>query len=422
MRVMVIGSGGREHALVDALLRSASVSSVLAVPGNAGIAASSTPQKPVRCLDYALEPQALVELARQESVDFTVVGPEAPLVAGVVDAFETAGEPIFGPTRAAARLEGSKRWSKSFMARHGIPTARFAAFGDEAEALAYLENHPLPIVVKDSGLAAGKGVTLAASLEEARAAVRAIFTQPQPEVVIEEFMRGMEVTVLAFCDGERAALMPASQDHKTAYDGDVGPMTGGMGVICPFPLEADTLERVQREIVLPTLAGMRAEGHPYRGVLYAGLMLTDEGPKVVEFNARFGDPEAEAVLPLLEGDLLEVLRACAAGRLDPQTVRFAAQASAVVIMAAPGYPGSYPRGIPLELPELPGGVRIFHAGTALEGGKLVSAGGRVLAVQATGETLPAALEAAYAAVDRVGFEGAHWRRDIGGRLPHLRRL
>ena len=410
MRVLVIGSGGREHALVQALARSPSVTDLLCRPGNPGIAALA------RCLPGPQDPEALADLAGREGADLTIVGPEAPLVAGVVDAFVRRGLRAFGPGAAAARIEGDKAWSKAFMARHGIPTARFESVESLEAALEALSHFPLPMVVKDAGLRAGKGVTIAHSSAEAEAALRDIFTQPGACAVLEEFMTGQEVTLLALTDGTRHALLPASQDHKTIFEGDVGPMTGGMGVIAPYPLTPEQLARAEAEIVAPTLAALRAEGTPFVGVLYAGLMLTPEGPRVVEFNCRLGDPEAEAVLPLLESDLAELALACVEGRLDPQAVRCSPDASAVVVLAAPGYPGKPERGVPLDLPETGAGETVFQAGTALEGGQLVSQGGRVLAVQALGPDLNAALARAYALVAKVGFVGAQFRRDIGFRV------
>ncbi|WP_295821018.1 phosphoribosylamine--glycine ligase [uncultured Deinococcus sp.] len=408
MRVLVVGGGGREHAIVHACARSGH--EVLCTPGNPGIAQLA------RVLDGAQDAHSIASLAQQEAVDVVIVGPEAYLAAGVVDTCREVGIPAFGPTRAASRLEGDKAWSKAFMLRHGIPTAQHVAFSALGDALDHVQSLPVPIVVKDAGLRAGKGVTIAHSVDEAREALREIFTQEGAQAVVEDFMTGQEVTVLAICDGERYALTPPSQDHKTIFDGDTGPMTGGMGVICPFPVDDATLEVICREIVEPTLVGMRAEGLEYRGVLYAGLMLTPTGPKVVEFNARFGDPEAEAVLPLLTSDLGQHALDAARGQLDPATVTFRPGASATIILAAPGYPGDPVKGIDLTLPPVSDGEVIYHAGTRLGPAGLESNGGRVLAVTATAPTLARALGAAYTLADRVDFPGAQRRGDIGGRI------
>ncbi len=421
MKVMVVGSGGREHALVWKLAESERVTELLAVPGNAGIAELA------RCLDAELTPETLLEVAKREGVDFTVVGPEVPLVAGVVDVFEAAGRRIFGPNRAAARLEGSKSFSKAFMARHEIPTAAYRSFTVLDEARAYLESHysgpqSYPVVVKDSNLAAGKGVTIAHTRAEAVGALEAVL-KDEGEVVLETFLTGQEVSLLLLTDGDAVQLLPLAQDYKQAFDNDLGPMTGGMGAVAPVPLLSDAqLTAVMETIVTPTLAGLRAEGMTYRGVLFIGLMVTDTGVEVLEYNVRFGDPETQAVLPLLESDLLEQLEATAAGRLAGVTPRWSSAASACVVLASPGYPGGYPSGLPLTLPlTLPDNTRIFHAGTAVEKNesgeeRLVSSGGRVLNVVAWADTLAEAVMAAYRGVDAVDFPNAHRRRDIGGRL------
>ena len=417
---MVVGSGGREHAFVWKLLESERVTEILAVPGNAGIAELA------HCLDAELTPEALLEVAEREGVDFTVVGPEVPLVAGVADTFTAAGRRIFGPNRAAARLEGSKAFSKAFMARHNVPTAAYRSFTALDEARAYLEAHypdpqSYPVVVKDSALAAGKGVTVAHSHAEAVGALEAVL-KDGGEVVLEAFLTGQEVSLLLLTDGSAVKLLPLAQDYKQAFDGDTGPMTGGMGAVAPVPLLNDAqLATVMKTIVTPTLAGLRAEGMTYRGVLFIGLMVTNTGVQVLEYNVRFGDPETQAVLPLLESDLLELLEATAAGRLAEVTPRWSNQASACVVLASPGYPGGYPTGLPMGLPEtLPPDTHIFHAGTALAGKALVSSGGRVLNVVAWAETLAEAVAAAYRGAEAVDFPSAHLRRDIGGRLVESR--
>ncbi|AIZ44450.1 phosphoribosylamine--glycine ligase [Deinococcus radiopugnans] len=408
MRVLVIGGGGREHAIVHACARQGHT--VLCTPGNPGIAELA------QVLDSPQDADALAELAVREAADVVIVGPEAYLAAGVVDACTARGVPTFGPTAAASRLEGDKGWSKAFMRRHGIPTAHHQTFDDLDAALAHLDTQSTPTVIKDAALRAGKGVTIAHTQAEAGAALRDIFSVPDACAVIEDFMTGQEVSVLALTDGVAFALTPPSQDHKTIFEGDIGPMTGGMGVICPFPLSEADLAAIRERVIAPTLAGMCAEGLPFCGVLYAGLMLTPDGPKVVEFNARFGDPEAEAVLTLLQSDLAQHCLDAANGRLDPQTVRFSDDASAVVILAAPGYPGDPLRGVPLGLPDVGEDEIIYHAGTREVDGGLQSSGGRVLAVTAVAPTLNTALARAYALADRVEFEGAQLRRDIGSRI------
>ncbi|GGK87915.1 phosphoribosylamine--glycine ligase [Deinococcus radiotolerans] len=408
MRVLVIGGGGREHAIVHACTRAGH--EVLCTPGNPGMAELA------RVVVSAQDAASLARLAQAEGVDVVIVGPEAYLAAGVVDECDTLGIPAFGPTRAASRLEGDKAWSKAFMHRHGIPTAAHHTFSDLEAAEAHVASLTPPIVVKDAGLKAGKGVTIAHTTDDARAALQDIFTQSGAQAVIEDFMTGQEVTVLALTDGTTYALTPPSQDHKTIHEGDTGPMTGGMGVICPFPIAPEQMEVVRRDIIEPTLAGMRADGHPFRGVLYAGLMLTPHGPKVVEFNARFGDPEAEAVLPLLDSDLAQHALDAARGQFQPDTVRFRGAASATIILAAPGYPGEPQKGIPLDLPTPSTDEIIYHAGTAASTNGLISTGGRVLAVTAVADTLNVALGRAYALADRVDFPGAQLRKDIGARI------
>jgi phosphoribosylamine--glycine ligase len=415
MKVLVVGGGGREHALAWKLAQSERVEEIIVAPGNAGM------NDVARTVEVPLTVEALLRLARDEAVDFTVVGPEAPLVAGVVDAFEAEGLRIFGPSAKAARLEGSKRFAKEFMARHGIPTAAFRTFRDRTAAHAYLQEVGAPIVVKDSALAAGKGVTVARTLAEAVDAVDAVFEKPAAEVVIEEMLEGQEISLLVFTDGLAYRPMVLAQDYKQALDGDIGPMTGGMGAVAPAALLSSAQQwQTMTRVVEPTLQALNADGIAYQGVLFIGLMMTEEGAKVLEFNVRFGDPETQVVLPLLDNDLLRVLESVADRRLARLELCWTGRKAACVVMAAPGYPGSYEKAIPITIPDdLGDDVLVFHAGTAKGDGGLVSVGGRVLNVVATADSLEAAVERAYAAADRIQFPGAHLRRDIGGRLlPH----
>lgn len=428
MRILIIGGGGREHALAWALARSPRQPDLLLAPGNAGTA--------VLGRNVAVNPTDLagmLALARQERVDLTVVGPEQPLVEGLADAFEAAGLPVVGPTARAARLEGSKAFAKAFMARHRIPTASHRTFsaGQYEAATAYLAARGAPIVVKASGLAAGKGALVCATLAEAQEALDRIlktgaFGAAGDEVVVEEYMEGEEASVFALTDGDHYALLAPAQDHKRIGEGDVGLNTGGMGAYAPAPVVSHALlDRVRREIIEPTLSGMAEEGCPYRGVLYVGLMITTDGPKVVEFNCRLGDPEAQIVLPLLATDLVDVFEALAAGRLRDAAVRARSGASACVVMASAGYPGSYEKGFlitGLDAAAAMDDVMVFHAGTRRdEAGRTVTAGGRVLGVTAVGDDLAQALDKAYQAVEVIQFDGAQYRRDIGQKgLARLR--
>ncbi len=408
MKVLVVGSGGREHALLWKAAQSPLVERLYVAPGNAGMEALA------ERVPWNGEVEVLADWALEAGIDLTLVGPEAPLVEGIADAFSERGLRIFGPTQKAAMIEGSKAFAKALMERYGIPTARYRTFQDPILALEYLEEVGVPIVVKDSGLAAGKGVTVAFDLHTAKQAVANILNRAEGgEVVIEEYLEGEEATVLALTDGETLLPLLPSQDHKRLLDGDQGPMTGGMGAVAPYPLDPATFRRVEEEILWPLLRGLKAEGVVYRGVIYAGLMLTKEGPKVLEFNARFGDPEAQAVLPLLQSDLVELALKVAEGRLEGTRLSWREGAAASVVLAAPGYPENPRKGIPLYLPEPPEGVLVFHAGTRREGGRLVSAGGRVLNVVGLGRDLREALERAYAFIPQVGFPGAVYRRDIG---------
>ncbi len=412
MKVLVVGGGGREHAVAWALARSPRVTDVVAAPGNAGIAQFG------RCVETDLTPDNLLAVAKRERVDLTFVGPEAPLVDGVVDLFEAEGLRIFGPNKQAAQLEGSKRYAKDFMARYGIPTANYASFREVDEALEHLRAAAYPTVVKDANLAAGKGVTIAQTPQEARRATEEVLTAPGGgEVVTEDFLVGQEVSLLLFTDGETAKPMLLAQDYKQALDGDTGPMTGGMGTVAPAPLLSGAqMEEVTAQIVEPTLRGLREEGVIYKGVLFIGLMLTEAGVKVLEYNVRLGDPETQVVLPLLKTDLVDVLEAVIEERLHEVKLEWSAGHAACVVMAAPGYPGDYPKGLPFNIPPLPENVTVFHAGTSLQDGRWVSSGGRVLGVTALADTLAGAVRSAYGAVEKVHFEGAHYRRDIGRRV------
>jgi phosphoribosylamine---glycine ligase len=418
MNVLVVGSGAREHALVWKLAGERAVSEVVCAPGNAGIRALA------RCLPVDPgDPAALVALAERARIDLTIVGPELPLARGVADRFAAAGLTLFGPRREPARLESSKVYAKEFMRRHGVPTARSHICETPAAAVEAIEtSFDFPLVVKADGLAAGKGVTVAADRASAEAAVRAAmvertFGDAGARLVIEEHLQGQEVSLFAVCDGETALPLPAAQDHKRAFDEDRGPNTGGMGAFAPSRiLTSDLQDRVMCEIVEPVLHGLRAEGHEFRGFLYVGLMLTGDGPKVVEFNVRLGDPEAQVVLPMIESDLAPLLLRAAADRLGREACVVREQPHVGVVLASAGYPGDYVTGHPIEgLPDaarMPD-VLIFHAGTTWRDGQVVTAGGRVLTVVGRGATFDQAIERAYAAERVIRFEGKQARRDIG---------
>jgi phosphoribosylamine--glycine ligase len=420
MKILVVGSGGREHALVWKIAQSSLSGEILAAPGNAGI------EELARTVDVAADdPDGLVRLASEEGVDLTVVGPELPLTAGLADRLAENGLAVFGPTSAGARLEGSKWFAKELMLRAGVPTARAFLAESSDEAMSHVRETGFPVVIKADGLAAGKGVVIARTAEEAELAiddalVRGRFGESGRRVLVEEHLEGEEASILAFTDGERSALMVPSQDHKRAFDGDEGPNTGGMGAYAPAPVVVpEMLPAIKRDIVDATVAAMReADGTIYRGVLYAGLMITDEGPKVIEFNCRFGDPEAQVTLPLLDADIVEVMAATARGELDPSAVRATGGAAACVVMASGGYPGSYEKGRTiggLDAASGLDGVAVFHAGTAKRGDEVVTSGGRVLGVTGFASDLESALARAYEGARTITFAGAHFRTDIGHR-------
>ncbi|MBQ7146785.1 MAG: phosphoribosylamine--glycine ligase [Lachnospiraceae bacterium] len=416
MKIMVIGGGGREHAIIRKLKENPLTQTIYALPGNGGIA------RDAECVAIsATDIPAQVDFAVKNGIDFAVVAPDDPLVLGAVDALEEAGIPCFGPDKKAAIIEGSKAFAKDLMKKYGIPTAAYETFTKLQEALAYVEKAPLPLVVKADGLALGKGVVIAHSRQEAEEAVRDTmeskkFGKSGETLVIEEFLTGPEVTVLALTDGKTIAPLKASTDHKTAWDGDQGPNTGGMGTIAPTPYYTkEVAARCMEEIFLPTIRAMGKEGRPFKGCLYFGLMITPEGPKVIEYNCRFGDPETQVVLPLLKSDLLSLMLAVRAGKLEEQLpLAMHEGAAACVIMASEGYPGAYKKGFPIMIPEdlLP---QVYVAGAAEKDGELVTAGGRVLGVCGRGRNLQAALDEAYAAVEQIKFEKAYYRKDIGHR-------
>ncbi len=419
MKILVIGGGGREHAVCKKLSESKDVTQILCAPGNAGIV------QVARCIPEvkATDVEGIVALAKKEKVDFVCVTPDDPLALGCVDRLEEEGIPAFGPTAYAAQMEASKIFSKNLMRKYGIPTAKCEIFTEMDKALAYLDTQEAPIVVKADGLALGKGVVVASTIEEAKNAVIEMmeggkFGKSGARVLIEECMVGREVTVLCFCDGKTIRPMPASQDHKRVFDGDKGPNTGGMGAFAPSPLYTEEIaERTEKEILLPTLNAMNSEGFTFKGVLYVGLMLTKDGPKVVEYNARFGDPETQVVLPLLESDLFAIMRAVREGRLAETDIRWKKESAACIVLASGGYPEKYESGkliSGLEDAEA-AGATVYHAGTKKTDAGYVTAGGRVLGVTALGDTLADAVHSAYAAAEKIHFEGAHMRRDIGSR-------
>ena len=415
MNILVIGGGGREHALCWKLAQSPKVSKLYCAPGNGGIATIAE-CVPIKATDI----ESMVAWCISHTINFVVVAPDDPLAMGMVDALEEAGIPAFGPRANAAIIEASKVFSKNLMAKYHIPTAKYESFTDMDAALAYVRAEGAPIVVKADGLALGKGVIVAQTTPEAEEAVRSMmadkaFGDAGTRLVIEECMVGPEVTVLAFCDGEHIFSMPSSQDHKRAFDANQGPNTGGMGAISPSPnYTAEIAARCMEEIFLPTVNALKAEGRPFQGVIYFGLMLTKDGPRVVEYNARFGDPECQAVLSLLESDLLDILIACREGTLDKLDIRWKNEAACCLVLASGGYPGKYQTGYPISgLTEAGKTAVVFHAGTRAEDGQILTSGGRVLGVTATGATLEQAIDAAYNSAKYISFTDVHFRTDIG---------
>ena len=416
MKILVVGGGGREHAIIKKIKENPAVEEIFALPGNGGIAMDAT------CVAIgAKDIDAIVEFAKENKIDYAIVAPDDPLVLGCVDALEAIGVPCFGPRANAAIIEGSKVFSKNLMKKYGIPTAEYEVFDDMEKALAYLETAPLPTVVKADGLALGKGVIIAETLEDAKAAVISMmqdkaFGKSGDHIVIEEFLTGPEVSVLSFTDGNVVVPMISSMDHKRAGDNDTGLNTGGMGTVAPNPYYTGAVAaECMEKIFLPTLAAMRAEGCPFKGCLYFGLMITPNGPKVIEYNCRFGDPETQVVLPLLKTDLLTIMQAVENETLSEINVEWHDGAAACVILASGGYPGSYAKGKEITIPELPQDVICYHAGDKLTEGALVTNGGRVLGVTATAPALKLALDKAYAAADTIAFEGKYMRHDIGQR-------
>ena len=415
MKLLVVGGGGREHAIIKKLKENKTVETIYALPGNGGIAADAV-CVPVKATDI----DGIVRFAVENNVDYAVVAPDDPLVMGAVDALEEKGVRCFGPTKAAAIIEGSKAFSKDLMKRYGIPTARYEIFEDMAGALEYVKTCPIPTVVKADGLALGKGVIIAQTREEAEEAVRSMmedkkFGKSGEKVVIEEFLTGPEVSVLSFTDGETVVPMVSSMDHKRAGDGDTGLNTGGMGTVAPNPYYTkDVAQRCMDEIFLPTIRAMKKEGRTFKGCLYFGLMITEDGPKVIEYNCRFGDPETQVVLPLLESDLLTVMTAVTDGKLAETEVRFSDKSACCLIMASEGYPVSYKKGFELTIPEEIAD-NVYVAGAVLEDGKLLTSGGRVLGAVAVRDSLKEAVDAAYGMARQISFENAYYRSDIGAR-------
>jgi phosphoribosylamine--glycine ligase len=424
MKILVIGGGGREHALAWKLAQSPRCTKLYAAPGNPGIA------QVAQCVPIGSDDiDGLLKFAKAEKIDLTVVGPERPLIAGIVDRFEAAGLRIFGPGKEAAQVEGSKAWSKAVMSHSAVPTAEFRAFTRMAEALHYIDNHEEPLVVKASGEAAGKGVFVCKTQDEARRAVEIImkekaFGPSGDAVVIEERLTGEEASILALVDDANIYMLESSQDHKAAFDNDQGPNTGGMGAYSPAPVVTDAIQaQIDREILVPMVHGMKTEGAPYRGLLYAGVMVTAGGPKTLEFNARFGDPECQPIMMRLKSDLVEVLEAVLDNRLDQITLEWDPRPALCVVMASGGYPDKYEKGKEITGLAEAGAMKdvvVFHAGTKAEGGKIFTDGGRVLGVTAIGQDITQARDRAYEAINAIHFHHAHWRTDIAAKA--IRRL
>jgi phosphoribosylamine--glycine ligase len=418
LNILVIGRGGREHAIIWALKRSDSTRKIFCAPGNAGIA-----QLAENVEIGEMEFERLVQFAGNQAIDLVVVGPDDPLAAGIVDAFEAANIPVYGPRRNAAEIEGSKIFMKNLLHKYDIPTAQYDTFTEYETAKAYLDKQPIPIVIKADGLSAGKGVTVCFSREEAEAALQntmqnKAFGAAGDKVVIEEFLEGEEMSILAFVDGETVRPMAAAQDHKQVYDGDTGPNTGGMGTYSPLPhIPNSIIEAAVETIIRPTARAMVAEGRPFRGVLFAGLMITKDGPKTIEFNARFGDPETQVVLPRLKTDLLDIFLASLNGRLDEIDISWSDETAVCVVLASEGYPGTYPKGLPIDgldaIAEKD--ALVFHAGTALKDGRTVTNGGRVLGIVGRGASIAEARERAYAAAAHIRFQGKQNRTDIAAK-------
>lgn len=416
MKVLVVGGGGREHTLLWKIAQSPRVDRIYSAPGNPGMKNLAT------CVNISVDDiKGLADLAEKNGIDLTIVGPEAPLVAGIIDEFEKRGLAIFGPSKAAAQIEGSKVFSKELMRKYNIPTGDYQVFEKAQEAMEYINTADIPLVVKAEGLAAGKGVIIAQDRDAARAAVKDImidraFGESGARIIIEEYLEGPEVTVLAFCDGKIAVPMVSSRDHKRVFDNNEGPNTGGMGAVSPAPAyTAELSEVVEKNIIQRTIDAMADEGIPFKGILYTGLMLTEVGPKVLEYNCRFGDPETQVVIPRLKTDLIDIIEAVISGDLSRTEIEWKEETALCVVLASGGYPGPYETGKPitgLEEAEKEKGV-VFHAGTAVKNEKIVTAGGRVLGVTALGKNIQDARQKAYGAVSKIHFEGMHYRKDIG---------